>query len=122
MSDEQIDRGLTAFIDGQSGSWSSCFFARAFGKELQKVRMKFGGENLMQFIAHELGLPDDSGVVMVIQMFDHNHSWFSKQDLKDFISKVRDERHTTRTIDELLASLPKETFTTAPNLEVLCHA
>lgn len=111
MTDEQIERGLTAFIDGRSGSWASCFFARALGKNLMQV-----GLEPLVLVAKTLHIDEDA-VQLVINMFDERNTWMTKQDLRRFIEQARDERQDSREVEKLLASIPQVRLTAKPVLE-----
>lgn len=100
MSDEEIDRGLTAFEDGQS-SWSQCFFARACpaleldaGRPEQKLQAHFK-------------LPTAVPIRIVYCTFDGLGVTMKREDLAKFIREVRLDDGTTvnPAINELLSRI-----------------
>ncbi len=111
MTDDQIERGLGAFTDGQSGSWASCFFARAFDMDFSIMRMPI---QPTEWIAAQLSLPNSRPVELVIHLFDNNNPFATKQDLQRFVSAARDQRHTTKAIEDLLASIPQRVLDSEP--------
>lgn len=118
MSNDQIERGLTAFEDGQSGSWASCFFARAFGENLGAADIYFT-QGPDKYIAQQLSVTVDQ-VGLVVNLFDHNNCWTTKAELRAFVEQARDERQTTKAIEDLLASIDKVKLESTPCMEVCC--
>lgn len=111
MSDQQIECGLTAFVDGRS-TWTSCFFARALGG-LDHVSDPY------KYVAHALHVPVHY-VELVVQVFDSYSPWLTKENLRRLVEEVRSQRTDRKVIDELLASLPTNTYDRAPRMEVTC--
>jgi hypothetical protein len=66
-----------------------------------------------------LGLTPDA-VTLVINLFDNSDAWTTKQDFQRFVEQARDERQTTRAIEDLLASIPSVKLTAEPRMEVCC--
>lgn len=117
MTDDQIDKGLTAFEDGGS-NWSECFFARALemDKNWAGSGYKLGPE---RWIAAELGLESVMPVRIVYTLFDgvgRNIS-FTPTTLKEFITNVRDERRPEEVL-AVLKSLDQDTWSRVENIPV----
>lgn len=91
LGEEQVDKGLTAFEDGAS-NWSNCFFARALADDTSLASYDPEGK-----IASILGLqkPDGSPNLVPIRTvwrtFDGASQLITAEELKKFITEVRDE-------------------------------
>jgi hypothetical protein len=95
MTDDQINKGLTAFDDGSS-TWADCFWARVFGEELSGKRGKdrYGKVysstlGIEWWIANQLGLESNIPVRIVYQLFDNVNTWMTRDDLAAFIRAAR---------------------------------
>lgn len=106
LGPERIEKGLTAFDDGES-DWSSCFFARAFEGELDFNDSSKGPERA---IMDRLNLPSVVPVRNLWTLFDQipvcigDHAMgdkplMKKQDLRRFIEGVLDESRPKEVLD-----------------------
>lgn len=115
MTDDQIDKGLTAFEDGAS-NWSHCFFARALEMDKNYIDSKRPAEF---WVMDQLGLESIIPVRIVYGLFDGvgKKISFTRDKLKEFISNVRDERRPEEVL-ALLQSLDQDTWTNIENTSV----
>lgn len=98
LGPERLDKGLTAFDDGES-SWSNCFFARALPElGLSTAR------NPEQVIAKELGFNGITPIRIVWHTFDHLNHYMTKEQMVDFVNAVRDDMRPAEVM-ELLRSV-----------------
>lgn len=108
MGDERIDKGLTAFEDGAS-NWQHCFFARAFKGELDLM-----AGNPEYQLAKALGFGTNRVPVRIVyNIFDGNGLDMTKDELKQFITAVRDESRPEEVL-QLLKSLDMDKVTETP--------
>lgn len=90
LGEERVDKGLTAFEDGSS-DWSNCFFARALKDDVSLLCDAEGR------IADVIGMrkPDGSPNLVPIRTvwrtFDGASQLITAEELKKFITEVRDE-------------------------------
>lgn len=98
MGEERIDNGLTAFEDGGS-NWSACFFARAFPE------LNLNSFNPEAQIARALGMGDNKVPMRIVyHTFDGASHYMTKDQLKQFIVDVRDEKRPSEVM-QLLRSI-----------------
>lgn len=84
MTPEQIDKGLSAFVNGSS-SWSHCFFARAFAPALN---LNWEPE---QQLMEVLKLPTVVPIRIVYFTFDGAGVTMNREQLADFIKSCRED-------------------------------
>lgn len=108
MTDEQIDKGLTAFEDGSS-DWGNCFFARAFDQGYNNSR-----QQPEVWLSEKMGFGKNRiPVRLVYTLFDGvGKQMFTKAMLYKLISDIRDQRRP----DEILTLLKGIDFTKAEDL------
>ena len=87
LGDERIDKGLTAFENGDS-TWSQCFFARALAPE-----RIYDEDDVCRILGlmHPAGYPNRVPVRIVYRTFDGCSSLMTHEQLQKFIEDVRDE-------------------------------
>lgn len=101
LGPERVDKGLTAFEDGDS-NWSECFFARALKPEHDLTR----GEP-ERIICEALGLMTTDGrpnrvpVRLVYYTFDGVSTLITRDEMRKFIEDVRDESRPTEVMNLL---------------------
>jgi hypothetical protein len=99
MTDDEIDRGLDAFTNGAS-NWSECFFAQAlemnkhnWSAEAASIPRSGRANAPERWIADRLNLTSHIPVRIVYNLFDSMpFGRMTKEQLRDFISDVREER------------------------------
>lgn len=82
MTEEQLDKGMTAFENGGS-NWSHCFFARAFGG----LASGDAEQKLMKHLDLDTPIP----IRIVYCTFDGMGRTMNRKQLRQFIEDVRDE-------------------------------
>lgn len=93
MTDEEIDRGLTAFVDGQK-NWSHCFFARACpALDLDQRSTTIGlGETILgpeEKLQRHFNIPTPVPIRIVYCTFDGHGVAMTREQMRDFIKEVR---------------------------------
>lgn len=89
MGKERIEKGLTAFDDGQS-NWSHCFFARALKGECDLNRVAYPEQAIM----HHLGISTPIPIRIVYTLFDgigKKGLTMTKADLHEFVQCFLDQ-------------------------------
>lgn len=99
MTDAEIDRGLTAFVDGQK-NWSHCFFARA----CPDLMLDHGhAERKLQ---QHLGIPTPIPIRIVYCTFDGVGVAMKRDELEAFIKSFRTaDGGVSPEVEELLKSI-----------------
>lgn len=92
MTEEQLDKGMTAFENGGS-NWSHCFFARAFGG----LASGDAEQKLMKHLDLDTPIP----IRIVYCTFDGMGRTMNRKQLRQFIEDVRDEQRPQEVIDVL---------------------
>lgn len=82
MTDDEIDRGLTAFVDGQK-NWSHCFFARA----CPALQLDHGMPE--QKLQQHLGIPTPIPIRIVYCTFDNHGVAMTRDEMLKFIRDCR---------------------------------
>jgi len=116
LGDERIDKGMTAFEDGEK-NWSQCWFARA----LAPARLHSEDD-----VCRILGLTSTDGrpnrvpVRIIYRTFDECSTFITRQDLINLITSIRDESRPKEVL-ELLRSLNyTEAESTPVKMETVC--
>lgn len=94
LGPDRTDKGIDAFETGQS-NWSHCFFARALADDMKLDKVT----NPELEVAKFLGLTSTSSptgynlvpVRLVYQTFDSHSTFITRDQLKKFITDIRDE-------------------------------
>ena len=111
LGPERVEKGLTAFEDGNH-SWSHCFFARAFSGECN-LAVVGDPESLIQ---HKLGIDSRVPIRIVWNLFDQYDHYLRQDDkmlmttkeFRSFIEGFLDEQREPEVIN-LLRSLDADT-------------
>lgn len=96
MTEDQLDRGMTAFENGAS-NWSHCFFARALRGEVNLDNYRDGGPE--QKIMRVLGIDTPVPIRIVYCTFDGLGRTMTRKQLAQFIEDVRDESRPQEVLD-----------------------
>lgn len=101
MGPARVDKGLTAFVDGNS-NWSQCFFARAFAGELDlascppldnRAKHEYNASNPEVQLMRALGIPSVIPIRTVYQAFDGMAKLISRDELERFIRDVQAKQY-----------------------------
>lgn len=120
LGPERIEKGLTAFDDGES-NWSECFFARALNGEADLSRCWKPEQKIMEV----LNLPSHVPIRIVWNLFDQMSAWrnvqgpmlMDRKQFRLFIESVLDESRP-KEVMALLRQLNKADL----EKEVHCNA
>lgn len=118
MGEERIDKGLTAFEDGDS-DWSNCFFARAFKGEVDLALSRDPERAICEVLGlftqrPEGRIPNRLPVRIVYFTFDGNSTLITADEMKQFIIDVRDESRP----DEVMRLLRSINYDDIENREI----
>lgn len=112
MTPEQIDKGLTAFVDGAS-NWSSCFFARA-------IPGCGVADNPERFLMNVLQLPSVVPIRIVYRTFD-GAGRMTKAELQKFITDMRSGDNAEESLVQLRKIDFKDVESTPVEATVVCE-